>query len=402
MRTIFHIDMDSFFATIEQQARPYLRGRPIVVSGKEGSRSVIVASSVEAKKLGIKTGMLPFEARARCKTLIFVEPDGLKYENASRKMIEIFKQYTENVEVFSIDEAFLDMTGYCKNAEQASCSAKRIKAQIKAELGEWVTCSVGIAKNKLLAKLASGLGKPDGLFFINDQNREAILSDIELDDFCGIGRRIKKRLEALGVDTVLKLREYPKAKLIEFFGPFYGEKLHNMSWGEDDEPVTSYLQQSEAKSVGRSYTLAKNTFDKTEILTVLLHLCEKTGRELRRNNLAGKTIVVYWRYADFTHGGVRKTFPGYLNDSFRFYELGKNRISNFKFPKAVRLLGVHVSNLVKDYQQLPLFIKDRQQKQLLPYLDEINDRYGELTIKPAFLLKLNRLRNKVGGFRLQD
>ena len=118
--------------------------------------------------------------------------------------------------------------------------------------------------------------------------------------------------------------------------------------------------------------------------------------------MAGKTIVVYWRYADFTHGGVRKTFPGYLNDSFRFYELGKKKISNFKFPNAVRLLGIHVSNLVKDYQQLPLFSKDRQQKKLLPYLDEINDRYGELTIKPAFLLKLNRLRNKVGGFRLQD
>jgi len=394
--------MDSYFATVEQQARPYLRGKPVVVSGKEGSRSVIVASSREAKRLGIKTGMLHFEARSIFKDIIFVEPDGAKYVYLTKLFIEIFKKFTEVVEVFSIDEAFLDMSGHCKTVEQAICSAEKIKQEVQRQLGSWVTCSIGIAENKLLSKLASNMNKPDGLFLIDEHNKNSVLKKIKLTDFCGIGRRIEKRLEALGVQSVERLSEYPLAALINEFGPHSGKKLFGMSRGEDDEPVVSYLKEIEPKSVGRAHTMKENTYDKEKILLTILHLCDATGRELRRKKLAGKTIVIYWRYNDFTYGGTRKTFKGYVSSGMNLYKLSKSHIEKYSFPKSVRLVGVHVSNLVKNYKQLPLWEDERKMLKVLPYLDKINDEYGELTIKPAFLLKQKRLRNKVGGFKIRD
>ncbi len=401
-RTIFHIDMDSFFATVEQQANPYLRGKPIVVSGKEGSRTVIVASSVEAKRLGIKTGMLPFEAIALFKDVIFVEPDGVKYENCSRQIMSIFQRFTDKVEIFSIDEAFLDMSGHCKNTEQAICSVDKIKAQIKTEVGEWVTCSVGIAKNKLLSKLASKMKKPNGLFFIDEHNLDSILESIELDDFCGIGRGIKRHLNELGIDNIIKLRQYPEIRLEAEFGSFYGKKLYLMARGVDDTPVISYLYQPEIKSIGRAHTLDKSTFDKNEMLTILLNLCEKVGRELRRKNLAGKTIMIYWRYDDFTHDGIRKSLAGYTNSTLELFELANKKINTFVFPQPVRLVGVRVGNLVAGYQQGSLWLEDRKKQNLIPALDQVNDKFGEFTIKPTYLLKLKKMRNKVGGFKLQD
>lgn len=414
MRIILHIDMNSFFASAEQQANPLLRGKPIVVSGKEGTRSVIVAASKEAKAFGIKTGMLQKEARLRCPHLIFVEPDGEKYDFLHRELVKILKHYTEMVEVFSIDEAFLDLTrapfpqefgkvrgaaGYAKNFEEAEKIAKKIKSEIKNNLGECLTCSIGIAENKLFAKLASDLKKPDGLVIIDDRNKNQILNKIKLTDFCGLGRGYEKRLNDLGVDSVKKLQEYPLENLIEAFGDCAGKRLHDMSFGNDDTPVNSYLFEAEAKSVGRSYTLPQNTYDKTEIFTVLSHLCEKAGRELRRNNLAGRTLAYYLRYGDFTGSALRKTLSNFTNDGLKLFQVGFSLLNPFKLPKPVRLVGIHVSNLTKDCKQLPLWEKERKQLAVLPFLDKINDTYGELTIKPAFLLKSKRLKKHVGGFK---
>lgn len=400
-RIVLHVDMDSFFATVEQQANPLLQGKPIVVSGKEGSRSVIVASSREAKFYGVKTAMLHHDAKKLCPNLIFVQPDGLKYEFLHRQFIKIFQKFTDKVEVFSIDEAFLDLTGFVKNWLEAVKVAKDIKKLIKKDLGEWVTCSIGIAENKLLAKLASDLDKPNGLVLVNKENLDQVLLNTKLTDFCGLGPRLAKRLNNLGVDTVQKLREYPEKYLIEEFGTHVGEFLHNMVYGISFDPVISNYEEEEVKSVSRSYTLAHDSYDKEEIFSVMLHLCEKIGRELRHKHLAGRTIVIYLRYADFTHIGFRRTLPGYINNSLKLFTLGYNRLQKFRLPKGVRLVGVYITNLVKDYKQLPLWEKERKLVQILPCLDKINDTYGELTIKPAYLLKLKRLRNRVGGFKIQ-
>ena len=398
-KIIFHIDMDSYFATVEQQANPHLRGKPVVVSGKEGSRTVIVAASKEAKRVGVKTAMATFEARKLCPNLYFVFPDGEKYQQTTEGFLNVFKRFTEVVEVYSIDEAFLDLTGHAKTWEQALAIGQKIKDLVKQQVGEWVTCSVGIASNKLLAKLASNYQKPDGLFVINSQNKFQVLDSIKPTELWGIGSRIMKRLDQMGLPSLAKIRTYPLEKLIEEFGPFYGNVLKKMSYGEYDGQVASCLYEEEVKSVGRSYTLPYNTFDKKEIFQVLMHLAERCGRALRRKKLAGRTLQYYVRYEDFTHAGVRVTLPGYINDDLAIFSKGYDLLSNFRLAKAVRLVGVRISNLVENYQQLPLWLKDRKRFQVLPFLDEINNKYGKLTIKPAFLLNAHRLKHKVGGFK---
>jgi len=391
--------MDSYFASIEQQANPHLRGKCVVVSGKEGSRTIIVAASKEAKKFGVKTAMAQFEARKLCPELYFVYPDGAKYQETTSRFIKIFKSFTDKVEIFSIDEAFLDMTGFVKNFHQAEAVAYQIKGQVREKLGEWVTCSVGIAHNKLLAKLGSDINKPDGVFSITDKNKIQVLDNIKLDDICGIGRRIKRRLEAMGIETIPKLRSYPLKYLIMEFGPYYGTLLQQMSNGQDFTSVIPYYEEAEIKSAGRSYTLPHNTYDKKIIFGVLLRLSEKCGRQLRRKKLAGKTLQYYFRFADFTHWGTRTTLRGYINDGLTIYKTGYNLLNDIRLPKAVRLVGVRVSNLVEHKPQLVLWKKDRKRIEVLPYLDEINDKYGELTIKPAFLADSPELRRKVGGFK---
>lgn len=398
-KIIFHIDMDSYFATAEQQANPHLRGKCVVVSGKEGSRTVIVAASKEAKKFGVKTGMLHFQARKLCPNLYFVFPDADKYQEITRGFIKIFKKFTDKVEIFSIDEAFLDLTGFIKNFSQAKIIALKIKKLIKQQIGSWLTCSVGIAENKLLAKLASDLDKPDGIFIIRPKEKLQIIDQMKLDSFCGIGKRILLRLEKLGIESVEKLRQYPKIELVKEFGPYYAHFLSNLSSGKDDRPVIAQYLEEQVKSVSRSYTLAHDTFDKKEINHVFLFLCEKCGRELRKKKLAAKTVQYYWRYEDFTHAGVGLTLSRHINDGLEIYKISADYFANYCLPKAIRKIVVRLSNLVGDYQQLKLWPKERQRARLIKYLDEINDKYGELTIKQGFLLDAKKLKRKVGGFR---
>ena len=401
-RIILHIDMDSFFAAVEQQANPSLRGKPIAVSGKEGSRTVIVASSREAKFFGIKTTMLQHEARKLCPNLIFVQPDGLKYEFLHEQFVKIFNQFTDKVEVFSIDEAFLDLTGFVSSWQEATVLVKEIKDLIKSHLGEWVTCSVGMAENKLLAKLASGLDKPDGLVIINEKNQDKILEKTRLTSFCGLGPQTEKKLSSLGIDSIQKLKESPQRYLINEFGESSGNFLYNLARGVDHSLVIPDSEEEEVKSISRAYTLPYDCYQKDEIYSVMLHLCEKIGRELRSKKLAGRTVVISLRYLDFTQVDFRQTLPGYINDSLKLFELVRCRLEKLRLSKGVRLVGVYVTNLVKDYKQQSLWEKDRKFDDLLASLDKINDTYGELTIKPAYLLKLKRLRNKVGGFKVRE
>lgn len=398
-RIIFHIDMDSYFATAEQQANPLLRGKCIVVSGKEDSRTVIVAASKEAKKFGVKTAMTIWQAKKLCPSLYFVNPDADKYQEITNRFIEIFKKFTDKVQIYSIDEAFLDLTGFVKDFSMAKKIALKIKKLIKIKIGQWVTCSVGIADNKLLAKLASDMDKPDGIFIILPAEKLKIIDRVKLDDFCGLGNRILIRLENLGIQTVKKLRNYPKQELVKEFGPVYADFLYNLSRGQDfSEVIPDYLEPM-VKSVSRSYTLAHDTADKKELCQVLLLLSEKCGRELRRKKLIAKTLQYYWRYEDFTGFQFRLTLSRHTNDSLQIYKIGEQHLINFRLLKQVRKIGVRVSNLLQEYKQISLWEKEQKQQNLIKYLDKINDRYGELTIKSGFLLDAQKLKRKVGGFR---
>ena len=195
-RTILHIDMNSYFATVEQQANPLLRGKPIAVSGRPNIQSVVATASYEAKKYGVKSGMNTWEAKKLCPFLIFIPGDPNKYIDITGRLIKIFKSYTPLVEIFSIDEVFLDLSHASSRAQEI---ALEIKVRIRREIGDKMTCSIGVASNKFLAKLASEKKKPDGLTIVTPETLDEILLSSKLDDFCGIGRRILARLSDIRI-----------------------------------------------------------------------------------------------------------------------------------------------------------------------------------------------------------
>ena len=398
-KTILHIDMNSYFASVEQQANPFLRGKPIVVSGDPQSRTVIAAASREAKKFGVKTGMAVFEAKKLCPNLFFVLGDPDKYIAVTKMFLKIFKEFTEKVEVFSIDEAFLDITDYVLRYKGGAKEvALKIKEKIRNEAGEWVSCSIGVSYNKLLAKLGSDLQKPDGLVFIDKKNVLEILDKLQLQDFCGLGPRIEKRLNRLGIKSVIDLRNASFDLLKKEFGNFYAHFLSNASRGIDYSLLVPYFELADPKSMGHSYTLPQSTASKELICKTLLKLCEKVGRRLRQGNFSAKTFVYYLRYDDFSHIGFRKTVKEHLNDGYKIYKFGEAFFRKCDLRQRIRLVGISSTNLLKNFGQWPLFSNEQKQKKALIAMDKINDRFGEFTVKRAFLNKTESLGRKSVGF----
>ena len=268
MPTVLHIDFNSYFATVEQQANPRLRGKPVGVTGGDRlDRTVLGAASVEAKKYGVKTGMQVWQAKKLCPGLVLVRGDSDKYLECTRRFLRILADYSPYVEVFSIDEAFLELhTGSelkLSSNLHSRCvkNALEIKQRIRAEVGRWITCSIGISYNKLMAKLAGSLYKPDGLVIIEDEEAARfILDTIELDEICGIGYRIKKKLNNMGIFNFKQLRKAPPEALLASFKS-YGQVLYNMARGIDHSPVTPFYLREEVKSVGHRHTIVHDTKD---------------------------------------------------------------------------------------------------------------------------------------------
>jgi DNA polymerase-4 len=314
-RTVLHLDMNSFFASVEQAANPALKGKPVVVTGSE-QRTVILTASYEARKFGIKTGMLLFEARQRCPSLILVPADNRKYTDTSTRIMKMLLEYTPLVETFSIDEAFFDVTGSLALFGSAEQIAYQLKARIKFQFD--LTCSIGIAPNKLLAKLASEMQKPDGLTVITPERVSTVLESVPIGDLCGIGKKMERHLHLLGIRTCGQLGRYPVEVLRRKFGVI-GERLHLMGQGIDDSPVVPDAEAEEVKSVGHSMTLRRDITERDDILRFLLQLSEMVGRRARRYGVAGRTVHVVVRFADFTTIGRQETFPRSMNQSEDIY-----------------------------------------------------------------------------------
>jgi len=375
-RIIMHIDMNSYFASVEQQANPFLRGKPIGVGGPNEGRSVVAAASIEAKGRGVKSGMSIYEARKICPDIIFVEGDYHKYANVTDRLVRVFGRYTPLMEIFSIDEVFLDVTETQKTYRGAVKAAYRIKRAIKRDVGEWLTCSVGIAPNKLIAKLSSNLKKPDGLIVVRKKDIPRLLKRIQLDDLCGIGSRMRKNLLSIGIDTVDKLGSASLERLVEKFGKL-GYLLHHMGSGEDESPVEPYYEIPEPKSMGHSYTLPKDTTDFNEVYSILLRLSEQVGRRMRKESFRGRVVHAYLRTSDFSSMGRQKALKRYIDDGYEIYREARGIIESFHYMGATRLVGVSVSCLVQGVHQLSFLPGDVRKERLLEVLDMVNDRYGE-------------------------
>lgn len=393
-KIILHIDFDSFFASCEQQFNPLLRNKPLGVTATNG-RTCIIASSREAKRLGIKTGARTYEALKICPTLNLAPANFVKYLEISKKFLKICQNFSPEVELFSIDEVFMDVTLTNPLFGGPYKMIEKIKKEIKEIIGEYITVSVGISHNKLLAKLASGLKKPNGVFEITHENLNEVYRNTELTDICGIGDRIKIRLNKIGIYTLLELRDVSLPLLISEFGPAEAGFLHSVGLGLSTDALNSYTVSPTVKSVGRNYCLPKNTYDKQVVLQNIYELCEEVCIKLRRLNKKARTIGFYFGGNISSHR--RKTFAKYFDTGKEMFDLLANLfdINQFQY---VRQIGVMALGL-EDVANTSLSLFDSaKQNSLQKTIDVINERFGDHTIRNGFLLYADKLTTVPNGY----
>ena len=377
-----HIDMNAFFASVEQRCNPSLRGKPIAVVGS-AERTVVTTASYEARAFGVKTGMNRYEAKRACPSLIFVVGDNRKYIDTSVRMLEILKGFSPRIEAYSIDEAFVDIAGCASLFASPEALGMEAKERVKKELG--ITCSVGIAPNKLLAKLASDMRKPDGLVLIRPEDVAGLLEELPVGELWGIGPSLTDSLARLGVRTCGQLGRAPAGVLRKRFG-IIGERLHLMGQGIYPSPIVPMGEEAGAKSVGHSMTLPRDITDRQAVRRYLLKLSEMVGARARAHNLKGCKVALTIRYADFFTFSRVRTLPLPTNDTHAIYRAALAILEAIRLRSAIRLLGVSISGMASGSNQMELFEGDRRRERLLGAVDEINSHFGRATLTWASLL----------------
>lgn len=402
LSVILHIDFDSYFASCEQQFNSSLRGRPIGVTAANG-RTCIIAASREAKKFGVKNVTRVWEAKKICPEIITVSAHFEKYWEITQKFLDICKDYSPYVELFSLDEVFIDITSTENLFGGRYALVRKIKQRINKEIGEYITVSVGLSHNKLLSKLASGLNKPDGFVEIKSEDVERVYSKIELTDFCGIGERVKIRLNKIGIYTPLQLRSASLDSLIEEFKDVEGHFLKNLGLAKDESEVIPYYIPTKTKSVGRNYCLPKNEYDQRIILQNVYELCEEVGIKLRHLNKKARTVGLYLSGANSFHG--RKTLTDYIDSSKDIYSLCKQLYDEWglsSLPREdamVRQISIWAGNLEDSCNlTLSLFEASNKNSKIQKVMDEINDRFGHHTIRNGFVANGPNLKTVPNGY----
>jgi DNA polymerase IV len=405
--------MNAFFASVEQAANPALRGKPIVVCGGIKKMSVVAAASYEAKKLGIKTAMSTWDAKKICPDVIIIVGDMPKYVSTSKAITKQMRTYTDLVEVFSIDEAWMDVTDAKKRFEARDqrsgeiVIAQQLKGWIRQKFG--LTCNIGIGPNKLMAKFAGELKKPDGLIVLRPEDIPDKIMEVPVRTLCGVGRKLEEYLAEMGVKTYGELNRCPREKLVKRFGVAYGEHLWCMGQGKDDSPVRPYWYEEDAKSMGHSYHMPHLTKDINEAKGYILRLAEQVGRRLRKDNYQGNIIHVTLGFGNFEFWGKRKKLGDFIDDGFDVYreaeriidsELKTNEALRFALlprseHKGIRFVGVTISGLRHNLDQISIFDEVENKKKVLQAVDKINDRFGEFTVERAAIMN-TVLQKKTG------
>ncbi len=381
-RVILHVDMDAFYASVEQKERPWLEGKPVVVGGDpEKRRGVVTAASYAARKYGIKAGMPLLTAKRLCPHAVFlVGSYGGKYEYVASLLRDIFYQFTPAVEPYSIDEAFLDITGCERLFGSPVELAGKLKARIGTELG--LSCSIGIAPNKLLAKLASSLNKPDGLTLISEAKARETLCPLPVSKLCGIGEKTEKILSNLGIHTLGELATYPLEVLKGKLGKG-GEWLHLASQGIDNVPVFSEFVAE--KSMSHERTLSRDVSKPEAIRGVLLALSTMVARRLRERGIKGQTVTAKITFSDFLTITRSDTIRHPTDSEHDICEAAVRLVlASVIAARKVRLLGVSVSRLTESGQSsqmlLPLPEYADKRREVYSTIDRIRDRFGERSI----------------------
>ena len=371
-RSILHVDMDAFYASVEQRDNPELRGRPLVVGGTS-NRGVVAAASYEARRFGIRSAMPMRDACRRCPDLLRVRPRMAHYKAVSKQVFEIFRGFTPLVEGLSLDEAFLDVTA----SETLFGAPEAIAASIKRQIFEStsLTASVGVARNKLVAKIASDLDKPDGLTVVYPEHYAARLDPLPAAVIPGIGRETLRRLEAEGIRTVRDLRISPDRVLESVFGR-YAQKTRERASGIDNRPV---VPSREEKSISAEETYDRDLTSREQMERELLRLTERTTTRLRKAHLAAATVQIKIRQSDFkTFTRQRKVQPA-VNGTDSMFAIARGLLETWlnRNPGArIRLLGVGGSDLAPA-EQPDLFASDTSTSAVDETVDKIRDRFGK-------------------------
>lgn len=393
-RIIAHIDMNSYFASVEQQANPTLRGRPVGVCSYLHTNGCVIAASVEAKLRGVKVGMTVKQAREICPDMKFVQTDPVKYRSVTSKFFRVLHELSDTIEHYSIDEAFVDLTGWARDMAEASFLVSRVKYRLTHEIGDWLRCSVGIAPTRFLAKFASDRKKPDGLVIVDDQNLDDHLARVDLEDLCGIGPRLRKRLERSGIRTPLELKHYPVGNLMRLLGKngyYWWSRLRGI------ECETLCTDDVLPKSVGHSYCVPDTVNRQKKVEAVLTKLTEKAGRRLRSYGLLTQTISVMISFRDsFESTGLWLRFSQPMNDSFSLVRASSGLLHEMWKHEPIRFIAVTLGDLSLPTGQMrigeqsglnPLSLSHAQRTfldsanlQVSKIVDRIRDRYGDRSI----------------------
>lgn len=383
-RAIIHIDMDAFYASVEQRDNPELKGKPVIIGGSVESRGVVSTASYEARKHGVHSAMPMAEAHRLCPDGVYLPVDMQKYRLVSHQIMDIFHRFTPEVEAISLDEAFLDVTASQKLFGTAEEIGREIKRLIKTELN--LTASVGLAYNKFLAKLASDMDKPDGFYQIGPEELESKVWPLPVRRMMGVGGKTAQLLEGMGVRTIGQLAKMNMGLLEHILGK-QGIMMYEVANGVDNRMVEPVR---ESKSVGRETTFPKDISERYVLETILFTLADDVCHTLRATNLKGRTVSIKIRYPDFRSITRAQTLDGYTSSFEPVFEAVKQLMEhNYKDGTPVRLIGVTVSGLKKDdeiIEQQDLFFDGGAQKKqaaLNSVMDKINEKYGGDTVHRA-------------------
>ena len=381
-QTIIHCDMDAFYASVAELDDPSLRGKPVVVGA--GIRGVVLSANYAARKFGIHAAMPVGRAKRMAPNAIFVSPDHHRYSEISAQVMEIFESFTPYVEPLSLDEAFMDVTGAQKLLGTPREIGQAIRKRVHEECG--ITCSVGIASNKFIAKLASGHCKPNGLLEIPDDRVISFLHPLPVRDLWGVGPKTAEQLERLGLKQISDIANTPLETLKRALGDAIGEHLYELSWGRDYRTV---VVDDPEQSIGANETFSYDMDDPEAILREYLKLTERASTRLRNRNLFAKTISITVRFADFKTITRSKTLPLPISSTHEIYQVVKELYLALKLDRArLRLVGVSLSNLKEEApEQLMLGQREKGWREAESAIDKAAARFGEKSVRPARLYK---------------
>ncbi len=397
-KIIMHIDADAFFASVEQGFNPLLRGRPVVVGGKEDQRGVVHTASYEARASGVRTGMPLFKAKAVCPQAVFLKGDYEHYRAVSQVFQEVYLKYTPLVEFTSLDDAYLDVSGSAHLFSSPEWMARAITQEVKQRTG--VGLSVGIGSGKVVARIASGVNKPAGIVYVPPGEEKRFLAGLPVDVLPGVGRIAKERLTDLRIFKVGQLAGLPSLTVEQLFGK-NGLHIWQYANGIDPREVKPRIIP---RQISRETSFEEDTADVSAVLSILQYLTERIGKTLREQRLLCRTVAVKIGYADFKRHTASRSLFFATQDSAELFSAARRLFEEIRLRRIrIRHVGISVNHIVPLNQQGFLFNEQSRHEALNAAIDELRARFGFMTLLPADTLQLkDKYRMDAHGYILHN